>query len=147
MLWQYAGSVVAYAAPATVDTSTSSQATADSSQRKVFFDSLNEIHWAFYYNGSAVEYSYSADGESWTSAGTLAYDTSHFSAIYKTIGGTSYVFVVAEANTYDVVLRRGTLGASNINFEGEITVFDGTADDNKYIKPTVAISANNQLWV
>src|SRR5690606_31851499 len=120
--------------------STSTQATSNSAQRKVFFDSLNELHWAFYYNGSAIEYSYSADGESWTSAGTLAYDSSSFSAIYKTIGGVSYVFVVGEANDYDVIMTRGSLTQDSVNFGVAITVLDGTSVFDRYTKPSAAIS-------
>lgn len=137
----------ASAAPATIDTSSSVQATANSSQRKTFFDTENEIHWAFYYNGTAIEYSYSADGVAWISAGTLPYNTVSFSAVFKVIAATSYVFVVAEANTHDIVLRRGELDETSITFDAELTVFDGSSASNRFTKPTLAISENNHLWV
>lgn len=72
--------------------------------------------------------------------------TPSFSAIYKTISGTSYVFVVAEANTHDIVLRRGELDQNTVNFDAAQTVFDGTSASNRYTKPTIAISENGHLW-
>ena len=60
LLGTYVAPHAAFAAPATIDTSSSAQATANSAQRKTFFDSTNNRHWAFYYNGTAIEYSYSS---------------------------------------------------------------------------------------
>lgn len=134
--------------PSTVDTSTSVTATAYTSSRKVIYDTVNSRHWAFYYNGTAIEYSYSSDGGStWTSGGTLAYATANFDVTYKALSGTGYVFLVSEANSYDVVLRRGTCGASAITFDSEITYFDGNATSKMFVKPAVAISASNYVWV
>lgn len=142
-----ANSGVALSAPATVDSATSVLATANSSQRKTFFDAENNRHWAFYYNGTAIEYSYSVDTINWVSVGTLPYNTANFSVAYKTISSVSYVFVVAQANNYDVVLRRGTLATSSISFAAAQTVYDGSSASDSYSKPTVAISENNHLWI
>lgn len=139
--------VLANAAPATVDTSSSALATANSTQRKTFFDTVNDVHWAFYYNGAAIEYSYSVDGENWVSAGTLAYNTSSFSVVYKVISATPYVFVVSEANSYDVVLRRGAISPTAIAFAAEQTVYDGTAAGNRYVAPTVTLNGSDNVWV
>ena len=132
-----------FAAPATVGTSTSSSATANTAQRKSFYDTVNSKHWAFYYNGSAIAYAYSADNSSWTAVSTLAYDTTNFSVSYKAISGTGYVFVAVEADTYDVVLRRGTVGSTSITFDSAITVFDGASASDKYTRPNVTLSASN----
>lgn len=67
--------------------------------------------------------------------------------MFKVIGGTSYVFVVAEASTHDVVLRRGELGADSVTFDAEQTVFDGSGASDRYTKPTAAIHENNHLWI
>lgn len=136
-----------FAAPAQLDTSTVATATASTTQRKTFFDTQNQYHWAFYHNGSAIEYSYSADGETWTSAGTLAYSTHSFAAIFRIVDSVSYVFLAAEANSDDVILQRGALGDATVNFDAPITVFDGSGATNRYSKPTVAVSANDKLWV
>jgi len=76
-------------APTAIDTSTSPSATAPSEQRRAFFDTVHNIHWVFYYKGSAIEYAYSADATTWTSAGTLPYSTSAFSITAKEISGQS----------------------------------------------------------
>ena len=135
------------AAPSAIDTSTSASATAPSEQRKAFFDTVHNTHWVFYYNGSAIEYAYSADATTWTSAGTMAYATSSFSIAAKEISGQFYVVLGTEANTYDIVLRRGLVGATSIAFDSEITALNGTAVDDAYTSPSVAVDGNNKLWV
>ncbi len=141
------GNSLSVSGTTTVDTSTSSNATLNGGQRKSFFDTVNNVQWVFYYNGSAIEYAYSENGMSWTTVSTLAYNTSDFSLTYKNISGTGYVLLAAQANTYDVVLRRGTVGASSISFGSEITVFDGSSTSNSYSDPTVALDGNNYVWV
>lgn len=139
----------AHAAPAIVDTSTSAAATSGTENRKTFYDDINRTHWAAYYNGSAIEFSYTDDHESgtWTSAGTLSYNTSEFSLTYKSISGVPYVVIAAPANTYDIVLRRGVVGTTSIVFDAEVTALDGTADDDAYSAPSIALDGNDKLWV
>lgn len=114
-------------AEVTIDTSTSQYATANSARRKTFYDSVGQNHWAFYHNGSAIEYSYSSNGTTWNSAGTLAYNTEHFSLTYRVISREGNVFLVTEANTYDVVIRRGVISGNSIAFADEVTVFNGSS--------------------
>ncbi|MDD2942505.1 MAG: carboxypeptidase-like regulatory domain-containing protein [bacterium] len=139
----------AYSAPATVDTSTSAAATSGTENRKTFYDEINRTHWAAYYNGSAVEFSYTDDLESstWTSAGTLSYNTSEFTLTYKTISGVPYVLVAATANTYDIVLRRGVISATSIAFDAEVTVFDGSDAGSYYYAPSIVADDSNHLWI
>ena len=132
---------------ATINTSTSENATTGQTQQKTFYDSSNGAHWSFYYNGTEIEYSYSSDLVNWTTSNTLAYNTSSFSLFYKDISETPYLFLVTECNTYDVCLRRGTLSATSISFESEIIVFDGIDTELNYTKPIVSLSANNHVWV
>lgn len=117
------------------------------SQRKSFYDTVHGRHWAFYNTGSAIEYSYSTDNYAWHIAGTLAYGTADFSLSFKSIGGTAYVFVAAQANNYDIVMRRGALANTSITFAAEQIVFNGTATNDTYTKPSVALDANDILWV
>jgi hypothetical protein len=113
--------VISFFAPmAGAQTSVVGQSTSTSSTtegaRKSFIDTTSNTHWVFWYNGTAVEYASSPDGSTWTSRGTLAYNTPNFSVTHKVIGGTSYVFLVSEANTYDVIMRRGTISGTSITF-------------------------------
>ncbi|MFN9941102.1 MAG: hypothetical protein ACK56I_16655, partial [bacterium] len=100
----------------------------------------------FWYTGSQIDYASSADRSTWTTRGNLAYNTPNFSVAQKTISGTSYVFLVTEANTYDVVIRRGTISGTSITFDSEVTVLDGTSASDRYILPHVALDTNNKVW-
>ena len=130
-----------------IATSDSALATVPSAQRKTFYDTVNNVNWAFYYKNSAIEYSYSADGTTWAVGGTLNYDTSDFSLTYKVISSTPYVFVVHHGDTYDTLLSRGTLSASSISFDSAVSVFDGDADLDQYTGATINIDADNYIWV
>ncbi|MDD2943669.1 MAG: hypothetical protein PHC51_11975 [bacterium] len=139
------------AAPVIVDTSMSSLATMGgaASNRKTFYDDVSQVHWVAYYNGSAIEFSYTDNIQDgiWQSAGTLAHDNSEFSLTYKTVAGVPYVIVVTVANTYDIVLRRGVIAAASITFGPEVTVLDGNSDDDTYSAPSIAVDGNDRLWV
>lgn len=118
-----------------------------SSQRKIFYDSVNSKHWAFYHNGSAIGYSYSSDSLTWTTASTLPYATDDFALTFKSIGGTPYVFLAIKSGTYDIVLRRGVLSSTSIAFDNEQMVFDGTSSSDFYAGPSIATDTDNYLWV
>ena len=136
---------VSHAQPSVVGQSTSTKSTTEGA-RKSFFDSSSNTHWVFWYNGAAVEYSSSPDGATWTSRGTLAYNTPNFSVTHKVLGSTSYFFLVSEANTYDVVMRRGTLSGTSVSFDSEETVLDGTSASDAYIRPHVVCDTNGKVW-
>ena len=82
----------------------------------------------------------------WTTRGNLAYDTANFSVAFKLISGTAYIFLVSEANTYDVVMRRGSISGTSITFDSAVTVLDGTSTSDKYILPHVALDSNDKVW-
>ncbi|MBL7663451.1 choice-of-anchor D domain-containing protein [bacterium] len=140
-------SQIALAQPYLIDTSSSDNATSNTSQRKTFFDAVNNTHWAFYYSGSQIEYAYSTDGELWTLLGSLPYNTPNFSLTYKNIAGTAYAFFAVEANTHDIVIRRGALTATTITFGSEITALNGTSQTNSFSKPNLILDQSNKLWV
>ncbi len=56
------------------------------------------------------------------------------------------MFLVTEANTYDVVIRRGTISGTTITFDSEVTVLDGTSSSDKYIMPAVSLDTNDKVW-
>jgi hypothetical protein len=76
----------------------------------------------------------------------LAYNTPNFSLAHKVISGTSYLFFVTEANTYDVVLRRGTISGTSVSFDSEVTVLDGTSANDAYLRPHVVCDTNGKVW-
>jgi hypothetical protein len=133
---------------AVVDTSASAQATADGFQRKTFFDAATLRYWSFSYNGSAIEYSVSANGTNWTSAGTLAYNTSDFSTAYKLISGTGYVFLSANCGSgCDICVKKGTLSAGSISWSGEYVPLNGVAAADAYQKPVITLDSYNNIWI
>ena len=101
----------------------------------------------FWYNGASVEYSSSGDGINWTSRGTLSYNTADFSIAYRVISGTPYVFVVAKANSYDVLIKRGAVLSGGITFEAEVVAFDGNSPSDSYLWPYIALDSANKLWI
>ena len=128
-----------------VGASTSTSSTTPSA-RKTFYESGSGNHWVFWYTGSQIDYASSPDGQTWTTRGNLAYNTPNFSVAFKVISGISYVFLVSEANTYDVVIRRGTISGTTITFDSAVTVLDGTSASDKYILPHVALDSNDKVW-
>ncbi|MEY4669817.1 MAG: hypothetical protein RL518_2516, partial [Pseudomonadota bacterium] len=135
----------AHAQVSVVGASTSTNSTTSGS-RKTFFDSGSNNHWVFWYTGSQIDYASSSDASTWTTRGNLSYNTSNFSVAFKVIGGTSYVFLVTEANTYDVVIRRGSISGTTITFDSEVTVLDGSSSSDKYIMPAVSLDTNDKVW-
>lgn len=130
------------AAPNTVDTSTSAYASAAGSssayhdyQRRTFHDGTN--YWSFYYNGSAIEYSYSSDGASWTSAGTIAVNAPYFSVWNN--GTAVYVTYISTG----VKARSGTISGTTLSFGAEATVSSNALAMSSYISQ----DTSNFLWV
>lgn len=126
----------------TVDTSTNNSATQSTEQRKTFYDSTNSLYWVFYYNGSAIKYSYSSNGSSWASGGTTGVGTSDFSVWY--VSGTATIYLVYTTGT-SVSVEKGTLGATSITWSGLTSnpCSSGTADQNVNISRDI----NGRLWV
>ncbi|MEN9846369.1 MAG: hypothetical protein RIS36_1516, partial [Pseudomonadota bacterium] len=135
----------AHAQVSVVGASTSTNSTT-AAARKTFYDSGGSNHWAFWYTGSQIDYASSSDATTWTTRGNLSYNTTNFSVAFKVISGTSYVFLVTEADTYDVVIRRGTIAGTTITFDSAVTVLDGSSASDKYVLPSVALDSNDKVW-
>lgn len=128
--------------PNTLDTSTSNLATANSSQRKVFWDTANSVYWAFYNNGSAIEYSNSSNGSTWTSRGTTAVATDDFSTWY--VAGTATVYLTY-LDSGAVKVQKGTLSTTSISWNSPTTIPIGSA-----VGPTrlfISRDSGGKLWV
>jgi len=138
-------------AAVTVATTTSGSGTAFSFQNKLFYDTVHNRYWAFYYDGSTIAYSYSTDGITWSSGGTLAYNTYDFSISYKEIAGAGTVYVATTCgSTGSVCVMKGIVGKTSISFSqgGEYTALTGTdATADAYTRVSIALDANNIIWV
>jgi len=130
-----------------IGTSSTANATAAAPQRKIIFDTANNTYWAFSYTGSAINYSRSTDGISWTSVGTLPFNTADFAVTFKRANNFSHIYIAAQANNFDVVAQRGLLSSTAITFDTAVTAFDGTSPADTFRNPTIALSANDTLWV
>jgi len=126
---------------------TTCEPTAQSFQRKTFYDDQNSRYWRFSTDGTDIDAEYSSDGSSWNASSTLPYNTNDFSVEYKSISGTEYV-VVAVASSNDIIIRRGTLTASSVTWDGTSSVaLDGSSGNDSYSYPTIALNTSNSLWV
>ena len=124
---------------------------AQSFQRKTFYDDQNSRYWRFSTDGTDIDAEYSSDGTSWNAGTTLPYNTNDFSVEYKSIGGTEYVWT-AVANNYDIVVRQGVLGASSVTWDSDVaTIFNGSNGADSYQNPYLSLdnptSGNPKIWV
>ncbi len=136
----------AIADPGLVGSSSIPTATGSTAQRRTFYDPIHSRHWVFYHDGSKIRYRYSSDGASWAGSGALNYNTANFSVTHRVIDGVSMVIVAADADR-NVIVRKGTIGASAISFSGEIVPFTGVGIDFWYKHPAIALDSSNRLWV
>lgn len=137
-------------ANACIGTSTNQDTTGSSFQRKVIYDDQNTRYWSFNHDGDEIEVKYSDDGGStWQpptteASGHLAYDTNDFSVWWKSISTTEYI-VLAVNDGGVIKLRQGTLTASDITWDGDVsTALTGTGD---YSYPYVTFDSSNYIWV
>ncbi|MEN9845839.1 MAG: hypothetical protein RIS36_986, partial [Pseudomonadota bacterium] len=128
-----------------VGTSSSRSATTPAA-RKSFYDSVSQTHWAFWYSGTDIAYASSQDGTTWVTRGSLPYNTPNFAVAYEVINSTPYIFLVSEANSFDIVLRRGVVASQSITNWVETTVFDGASSSDSYTLPTVALDDSWRVW-
>ncbi|MEW6607001.1 MAG: hypothetical protein AB1414_06035 [bacterium] len=128
----------------TIDTSTSSSATALSNQRKIFYDGTN--YWAFYFDGGDIAYEYSLDGLSWTNTPVTVAAASSGDDFSLWID-SSTVYLAYEADSYDIKANRGTISGSTINWTTAATAFDGTTTADSYAIPFISKDSNSKLWI
>ena len=129
--------------------SSSATATANSFQRKTFYDATNSRHWMFFYDGTQIAVRYSSDaGSNWISITPVAYNTNDFSVWNTTISGTAYVFLaVTDTTNFDVVVKRGTLSTTGITWGSASLAFSGASSNDTYAYPYISLDSSNFLWV
>lgn len=126
-----------------IDTSTNSGATSASFQRKLFYDTVNAKWWSFYNNGTLIEFSNSADGQTWISRGTTGGTLSDFSVWY--VNGTSTVYLTY-TDSLSVLAQKGTLSATAISWTAATTVADASAG-GQTDRVNISRDSNGKLWV
>lgn len=123
----------------TIDTATVDTATKFSFQRKISWDSINSLWWAFYHNGSAIEYSSSPDLSTWTSRGTVAVNSNDFSVWGVSASTTVYLATVESGS---VVGRKGVMGATSITWDSARGV-DSSGQDSSV---SVTRATDGKVW-
>lgn len=123
-------------------------ATANSFQRKTFFDAQNSRYWRFHQNGSGVAIDYSTDGSNWNPTSSLtSYRSSDFSVWQETVSTVSYVWM-AVTDGYDIKVLRGILGTTDITWDNDIdTVMDGSSGSEAYAYPYISADSAQYLFV
>ncbi len=124
------------AALGTVGSSSNQFATKSSNQRKVFYDDVNSVYWAFWYNGVNLEYANSPDGGTWTSRGTIS-GTSDTSVWY--VPGTTTVYKYAFPSSI-AEITKGTIGPTSISWAS------GAAIASVSSSASVSRDTNSKLW-
>jgi hypothetical protein len=124
----------------TINTSTNASSTAfGGNQRKIFWDSVDNLFWAFYYNGSAIQYSNSSNTSAWSTIGTTGSSTSDFSV--WNLAGSTTVYLAYAGNGANV--QQGTLASSSITW-GATTLADASTSDAEM---SITQSGTGNLWI
>lgn len=141
--WLLFGPSQAWAGPVNVATSTSSQATAMSYQRKLFRDSSG-YYWLFYFDGGNTRYERSNDttGATWTMPSVLFAN----GQVQPHVWQDADTVYVAYTSNRDVLVRRGTISGGTISWSPTYVAMDGDAS-LVYSLATMCKDANGYLWV
>jgi len=122
-----------------IDTSTTAWATEWGYVRKIAF--INGKFWAFYANGTAIEYSYSADGTTWASGGTTT-GNECFSIWPDVANNTVYITRKAGNTQY---VRKGTVGATSISWGDEYSFSD--EGEESFFWGVIVRDTAGYLWI
>ncbi|MEK6850906.1 MAG: hypothetical protein AABY30_00040, partial [Candidatus Thermoplasmatota archaeon] len=130
-----------------IDTSTSSTPTGGPHQRNVFHDGT--YFWAFYHDGTTVQYEPSVDGLSWVTTKNAAFTTGGIvkvSAWFHDGGATKIVYIVGDTGATDSVrVRRGTISGTTITWGTEVAVVISNKAEPK--RPFITRDASGYVWV
>lgn len=129
----------------TVDSSTSSLATAYSFQRKTWHDGTR--YWLAFHSDAdnRIEFWYSTDGYVWTENTTarLSIDSNDFS-----IEADSSYFYIAYTNGYDIEARSGSsYPGTGFSLSAATVVYNGSSVSDAYRYPTITKDSNSKLWI
>ncbi len=129
-----------------IDTSTASTPTGGPHQRNVFHDGTN--FWAFFYDGTTIQYEPSADGLSWVNAKTTAFTTGGEQkvSVWYHDAATDIVYIAGDTGGGSTVqVRRGTISGTTITWGTEASV---TLSGQVTAKsPFITRDANGFIWV
>ncbi|MBU2578352.1 DUF2341 domain-containing protein [Patescibacteria group bacterium] len=115
--------------------SQNSLSTADSFQRKTFYESGSSLSWKFFYDGDSIESWYSSNSGTAWAEGTnadLAVNTNDFTLWH--VPGDTYVYIVYTTSN-DIKVRIGTFTATDINWGAEYTALNGSGASDNYQYP------------
>src|SRR2546422_447389 len=130
-----------------IDTASSS-AVNGPAERNVFYDGTN--FWAFYYDGSTIQYEPSSDGLSWVNTKNTAFTTAGIQKVstwFYNGGGTKIVYIAgAVGSGTDLSVRRGTISGTTITWgtEAQVPSFSGQTWS---MIPVITRDASGYVWV
>ncbi len=127
--------------------------TAYSFQRKTFYDATGGSYWRFSYDSTGldikIEYSASPWNTGWTAISPLAENTADFS-VFKDYS-SSYIYIAyfetTGANSYSIMVRRGTVSATNISWDASGYVALTGSSSSLYHLAYIGQDTNGYLWV
>lgn len=126
-----------------ITTSTNTNAVGYTPQRKTFYDTQNSKYWAFYYDGSVIQYYNSGNSTSWSSAGSYSAATNFFSVWY--VSGTTTVYMAYLLSGSGALVVKGTLSSGSISWGSPGTV-DSGASTATHTDITISRDTSGILW-
>ena len=130
-----------------IDTSTSAAPVGGPHQRNVFYDGT--YFWAFYYDGTTIQYEPSSNGLDWVNTKNTAFTTASIvrvSTWFHDTGTTKIVYIVGDVSSGKLVyVRRGTISGTTISWGTEASVT--VSAQNKGGAPYIARDSSGYLWI
>jgi len=127
-----------------IDTSTSSTPIGGPHQRNVFHDGT--YFWAFYYDGTTIQYEPSADGLSWVNTKNPAFTTDILKVSTWFHASGSIVYIAGSTVTdKDATVRRGTISGTTITWGTQSAATVSGA--NQLLTPFIMRDASGYIWV
>ena len=129
------------------DTSSASTSTGGPNQRNVFYDGTN--FWAFYFDGSDIQYEPSTNGLDWVGTKNLAFTTTsvrRVSTWFYDAGATKIVYIVGDTGAGSAVrVRRGTISGTTITWgtETQVTISSQASDRT----PFISRDSGGYVWI
>ena len=136
-----------------IDTSTALTATGGPIQRNLFYDGAN--FWAFYYDGTTVQYEPSSDGLSWVNTKNAAFTTTTIPTVstwFNWSGSAKNVYVVGDTglNSKSVDVRQGTISGTTITWAASdvaVTISANQPGNGATKAPTIVKDSSGYLWI
>ncbi len=135
-----------------IDTSTALSATGGPTERNIFYDGTT--FWAFYYDGTTIQYEPSANGLSWVNAKNTAFSATLIPTVstwFNLSGSTKNVYIIGDSgtNTKTADVRQGTISGTTITWaaaDASVSLSNAQPGVGVTKVPVIIKDSNGYLW-